>query len=55
MAFTQTRNADGTWTGNIGITCSICHSGQVGTAADGPGLGPLHGNNGLADVHLLLC
>jgi endo-cleaving rubber dioxygenase len=54
MAFTQTRNADGTWTGNLGVTCSICHSGQVGTAADGPGLGPLHGNNGLADVHLLL-
>jgi endo-cleaving rubber dioxygenase len=54
MALTQTHNADGTWSGNIGITCSICHSGQVGTAADGPGLGPLFGNNGLADVNLLL-
>jgi hypothetical protein len=54
MALTQTRNADGTWTGDIGITCSICHSGQVGTPADGPGLGPLHGNNGLTDVNLLL-
>jgi endo-cleaving rubber dioxygenase len=54
MALTQTHNADGSWTGNIGITCSICHSGQVGTAADGPGLGPLFGNNGLADVNLLL-
>lgn len=54
MALTQTHNADGSWSGNIGITCSICHSGQVGTAADGPGLGPLHGNNGLADVNLLL-
>jgi len=53
-ALTQTHNADGTWSGNIGITCSICHSGQVGTAADGPGLGPLFGNNGLADVNLLL-
>ncbi|HEY2774317.1 MAG TPA: hypothetical protein VGK20_09750 [Candidatus Binatia bacterium] len=54
MALTQTRNADGTWSGNIGITCSICHSGQVGSAADGPGLGALNGNNGLADVNLLL-
>ncbi len=54
MALTQTHNADGTWTGNVGVTCSICHSGQVGTAADGPGLGPLFGNNGLADVNLLL-
>jgi endo-cleaving rubber dioxygenase len=54
MALTQTRNADGTWSGNIGITCSICHGGQVGTAADGPGLGALNGNNGLADVNLLL-
>lgn len=54
MALTQTRNADGTWTGNIGITCSICHSGQVGNATDGPGLGPLFGNNGLADVNLML-
>lgn len=54
MALTQTRNADGSWTGQIGITCAICHGGQVGTAADGPGLGPLFGNNGLADVNLLL-
>ena len=53
-ALTQTHNADGSWSGNIGVTCSICHSGQVGTAADGPGLGPLFGNNGLADVNLLL-
>jgi hypothetical protein len=54
MALTQTRNADGSWSGNIGVTCSICHSGQVGNAANGPGLGPMHGNNGLADVTLLL-
>jgi len=54
MALTQTHNADGSWSGNIGVTCAICHGGQVGTAADGPGLGPLFGNNGLADVNLLL-
>ena len=54
MTLTQTRNADGTWSGYIGVTCSICHSGQVGTATDGQGLGPLFGNNGLTDVTLLL-
>ena len=54
MALTQTHNADGTWSGNIGVTCAICHSGQIGSASDGPGLGPLFGNNGLADVTLLL-
>src|SRR5438309_61749 len=54
MALTQTHNADGSWSGNIGVTCSICHSGQIGAAADGPGLGALFGNNGLADVNLLL-
>ncbi|MFC4765643.1 c-type cytochrome [Dyella koreensis] len=54
MALTQTHNADGSWSGNIGITCALCHGGQVGNAADGPGLGPLLGNNGLSDVDLLL-
>jgi mono/diheme cytochrome c family protein len=54
MALTQTRNADGTFTGSLGITCSICHSGQIGNTTDGPGLGPLHGNNGLTDVNLFL-
>jgi mono/diheme cytochrome c family protein len=54
MALTQTHNADGSWSGNIGVTCAICHGGQVGKATDGPGLGPLLGNNGLTDVNLLL-
>ena len=54
IALTQTHNADGTWSGNIGITCALCHGGQVGNASDGPGLGPLLGNNGLSDIDLLL-
>ncbi|WP_146165945.1 hypothetical protein [Stenotrophobium rhamnosiphilum] len=42
---TQTHDAEGRWTGNIGTNCHVCHSGQVGTPADGPGLGALYGNS----------
>jgi len=42
---TQLREADGRWTGNLGTTCHVCHSGQVGTEADGPGLGAVYGNS----------
>jgi len=41
---TQQRQADGRWSGMLGTTCHVCHSGQAGTAADGPGLGALYGN-----------
>ncbi len=41
---TQLRDRDGRWTGTLGVTCHVCHSGQVGTPADGPGLGALYGN-----------
>lgn len=54
MAMTQTRLPDGRWSGQIGITCAVCHGGEVGKPADGPGLGPLPGNAGLTDVNLLL-
>ena len=41
LDFTQLRNADGSWTGRIGVKfCAFCHNGQLGTAADGPGMGP---------------
>ncbi len=53
VAFTQLRNADGSWTGKVGMTCNICHSGQVGTAADGPGLGTIYGTNSLSDISVL--
>jgi hypothetical protein len=53
MAFTQLRNADGACTGNLGITCSICRSGRIGTAADAPTLGAQYGTNGLSDLSSL--
>lgn len=37
---TQLRNADGSWTGQLGTTCHVCHSGQI----DAPGLGAIYGN-----------
>ncbi|HKY89405.1 MAG TPA: hypothetical protein VJM11_00135 [Nevskiaceae bacterium] len=47
MAFTQIREADGTWTGEIGQkVCIYCHNGQLGTPDDGPGLGPQLGGAG---------
>jgi mono/diheme cytochrome c family protein len=50
MGLTQLRNADGSWTGNLNATCSICHGGGVGEAADGPGLGAMYGTNSLSDI-----
>jgi mono/diheme cytochrome c family protein len=44
--FTQTRNADGGWSGKITTNCQGCHSTIVGTSADGPGLGFLYGAGG---------
>jgi len=38
-AFTQLRKADGSWSGNIGMTCHGCHSSVVGKPGEGPGLG----------------
>ena len=54
MAFTQMRSDDGTWSGRLGITCSACHAGKVGTATDGPGLGALYGAAGQGDIEVLL-
>jgi hypothetical protein len=42
---TQMRNTDGRYTGNLGTTCHVCHSGQVGGAQDGAGLGAVYGNS----------
>lgn len=47
MAYTQYRRPDGSWTGEIGVkVCVLCHNGQLGTAEDGPGLGPQLGGAG---------
>jgi hypothetical protein len=53
MGLTQLRAPDGTWTGQINVTCSICHGGQVGEAGDGAGLGPMYGTNSLSDITVM--
>lgn len=53
MALTQLREPDGTWTGKLNVTCNVCHSGQVGTPSDGPGLGPIYGTNSVSDFTLM--
>ncbi|MBD2858912.1 hypothetical protein IB286_07785 [Spongiibacter sp. KMU-158] len=53
MGVTQLREADGTWTGQLNVTCSICHGGGVGTAQDGEGLGPMYGTNSLSDITVM--
>ena len=50
---TQTRNADGSWSGRIGFTCHGCHSSAVGLAEEGEGLGARYGlGTGLTDIGL---
>ena len=53
IGLTQLREEDGTWTGNLNATCSICHGGEVGTVADGPGLGPIYGTNSQSDITVM--
>ncbi|MFP5305751.1 MAG: hypothetical protein ACLGI7_07995, partial [Gammaproteobacteria bacterium] len=38
---TQLRSADGRWTGQLGVTCHVCHSGQIATQ----GVGSVYGNS----------
>jgi mono/diheme cytochrome c family protein len=53
MGLTQLRNDDGSWTGNIGVTCNICHGGAVGSVEDGDELGPMYGTNSLSDITVM--
>jgi len=53
MGVTQLRNEDGSWTGQLNVTCNICHGGQVGEPADGPRLGAMYGNNSLSDITVM--
>ncbi|MEK6805057.1 MAG: hypothetical protein AABY95_00215 [Pseudomonadota bacterium] len=48
-ALTQLHNADGSWNGKLGVTCSVCHSGQVGTPGSGLGPGTIYGTNSIHD------
>ena len=51
---TQTRTADGQWSGRIGLNCHGCHSGQIGVPEDGPGLGLVYGSgNPNGDVSVI--
>nr|MBV6629631.1 hypothetical protein [Oceanococcus sp. HetDA_MAG_MS8] len=47
LGYTQIRSPDGRWTGEIGRKfCVFCHSGELGTPADGPGMGVQLGGAG---------
>jgi len=53
--FTHLRTPQGTWTGQIGITCHGCHNGEAGRPEDGPGLGRLVGSgSNVVDYNLFL-
>ena len=53
MGLTQLRRTDGSWTGNLNVTCSICHGGKVGEAGDSAGLGAMYGTNSLSDITVM--
>ncbi len=44
IAFVQTKDEQGRWTGNFGVTCFACHIGQIGT-------GEVVGNSAQRDGH----
>jgi endo-cleaving rubber dioxygenase len=51
VALTQMREPDGRYTGRLAMTCNWCHSGAVGDASEGPGLGAIYGNgNSLVEI-----
>jgi formylglycine-generating enzyme required for sulfatase activity len=55
--FTQLRSSDGSWSGEITVTCHGCHSGEVGSGTYGGGDGPgviWGGGSSLADLNLFL-
>ena len=49
-ALVQMREADGRYAGTIAFNCHWCHSGQVGLATEGKGLGTMYGTNSLAEI-----
>ncbi len=53
MGVTQLRQADGRWTGQLNVTCNICHGGKVGEKSDGQGLGAMYGTNSLSDITVM--
>lgn len=53
MGLTQLRNPDGSWTGNLGVTCNICHGGAVGETTENADLGPFYGTNSISDITVM--
>lgn len=53
IGLTHLRNEDGSWTGRLNVTCSICHGGEVGTPEDGPLLGTMYGTNSISDITVM--
>lgn len=54
MGLTQLRHEDGTWTGQMGVTCHVCHSARIGSKEDGPDLGAVMGTAGQGDMGAFL-
>ena len=55
MGLIQGRDANGNYNGKISLNCYICHGGEIGTAQDGPGLGPIPGmGNTNTDLMILM-
>lgn len=55
MGLIQGRDEQGNYNGKITINCYICHGGQIGSASDGPGLGPIPGmGNTNTDMMILM-
>jgi hypothetical protein len=51
IALTQLREADGRYSGKMGLNCNWCHSGRVGDESEGPGLGTIEGSgNSLVEI-----
>ncbi|MDR3414548.1 MAG: hypothetical protein P4L83_00045, partial [Nevskia sp.] len=55
MAFTQLRNADGSWSGKLGFSsCNACHASRIDAPAGTPQVGAVYGAGGLSDLAILL-
>lgn len=55
MGLIQGRDGDGNFNGRISMNCYICHGGQIGSAQDGEGLGPIPGmGNTNTDMMILM-
>lgn len=54
MAFTQIRNKDGSWTGQLGLTCAVCHAARIDSNNPDNPVIELRGMNGLSDLAVFM-